>query len=263
VFFTSHGHNSGSVFCDAPHRLGEGIRTSLSAYVDRDCCQPYYGLGNAVPREASLLDRPALPNYYTYAGVGSKRQQWITYRDAATYAGIVRKGPLFPLNALMLHGLIYARDAQDLDSDPGNDFGAEIHAYFGTGTELQEMYVTPTLLTRENWDSLAEAARWARAPAPVLKDTHWIGGDPVKLEPYGHAAWADGRAVLCLRNAKDAPPQLAVDVAQAFELRDGAARSYTMRSPWTADGDRPAVALEAGTPHAFTLQPFEVLTLNT
>jgi hypothetical protein len=66
VFFTSHGHNSGSVFCDAPHRLGEGIRTSLSAYVDRDCCQPYYGLGNAVPREASLLDRPALPNYYTY-----------------------------------------------------------------------------------------------------------------------------------------------------------------------------------------------------
>jgi hypothetical protein len=36
-----------------------------------------------------------------------------------------------------------------------------------------------------------------------------------------------------------------------------------MRSPWTADGDRPAVALEAGTPHAFTLQPFEVLTLNT
>ena len=200
---------------------------------------------------------------HAFAGVGSKRQQWITYRDANTYAGIVRKGPLFPLNALMLHGLIYARDAQGLNSDPGDDFRAEIHAYFGTGTALQEMYVTPSLLTSANWDALAEAARWARAHAPVLKDTHWIGGDPARLEPYGHAAWGDGRAVLCLRNPKDAPQQLEVDVATAFELPDGAASRYVVRSPWVADRDRPAVELQAGRPHTFTLQPFEVLTLNT
>jgi hypothetical protein len=36
-----------------------------------------------------------------------------------------------------------------------------------------------------------------------------------------------------------------------------------MRSPWRADTERPAVELEAGRPHAFTLAPFEVLTLNT
>ena len=200
---------------------------------------------------------------HSFAGVGSKRQQWITYRDADTYAGIVQKGPLFPLNSLMLHGLIYARYAQGLDADPGNDFRDEIHAYFGTGTDLQEMYVTPALLTDDNWDTLAAAARWARARAPVLRDTHWIGGDPARLEAYGHAAWADGRAVLCLRNPKDVPQQLEVDVAQAFELPEGAAPSYAMRSPWAADRDRPAVALEAGQPHAVTLRPFEVLTLNT
>jgi hypothetical protein len=200
---------------------------------------------------------------HSFAGVGSKRQQWITYRDGDTYAGIVRKGPLFPLNALMLHGLIYARDAQDLDRDPGGDFGAEIRAYFGTGTQLQEMYVTPSLLTPQNWDTLAEAASWARQHAPVLRDTHWIGGDPAQLEPYGHAAWADGEAVLCLRNPKDSPQQLEVDVGTAFELPDNAPRHYRMRSPWKADGDRPAEALEAGQPHRFTLDPFEVLTLNT
>lgn len=200
---------------------------------------------------------------HSFTGVGSKRQQWITYRDAATYAGIVRKGPLFPLNALMLHGLIYARHAKDLDGDPESDFGAEIQAYFGTGTQLQEMYLTPSLLTPGNWDTLAEAARWARARAGVLVDSHWVGGDPAQLEPYGHAAWMDGRAVLCLRNPKDAPQRLEVDAAQAFQLPESAPRQYRMRSPWRADRDRPAVRLEAGRPYAFTLEPFEVLTLNT
>jgi hypothetical protein len=200
---------------------------------------------------------------HEFAGAGSKRQQWITYRDADTHAGIVRKGPLFPLNALMLHGLIYARHAKDLESDPGGDFGAEIRAYFGSGTQLQEMYVTPSLLTSENWDTLAEAARWARARAPVLVDSHWVGGDPAKLEPYGHAAWVNGDGILCLRNPSDTPQRIDLDVVNAFELPKGATTRYRLRSPWKADRDRPAVELEAGRPHRFTLAPFEVLTLNT
>jgi hypothetical protein len=117
------------------------------------------------------------------------------------------------------------------------------------------MYVTPALLTAENWATLAETARWARAQGSVLKDTHWIGGDPAQLDAYGHAAWADGLGVLCLRNPKDAPQQLAVDVADAFELPDGAPLRYRLRSPWGADRGRPAVEVEAGRPHAFTLQP--------
>ena len=126
-----------------------------------------------------------------------------------------------------------------------------------------EMFLTPALFRMENWVTLGGGGGRARAHAPVLRDTHWIGGDPAQLEAYGHAAWADGRAVLCLRNPKDAPQQLEVDVAQAFELPAGAASRFEMRSPWKADQGRPAVALEAGQPHVFTLQPFEVLTLNT
>jgi len=48
---------------------------------------------------------------HSFLGVGSWRQRWITYRDADTYSGIVMSGPLFPLNSLMLHGLIYAQHA--------------------------------------------------------------------------------------------------------------------------------------------------------
>ncbi|MGB8377777.1 MAG: enterotoxin, partial [Rhodanobacteraceae bacterium] len=79
---------------------------------------------------------------HSFAGVGDNRQRWITYRDADTYGGIVRQGPLFPLNSLMLHGIIYAQHAKGLDSDPGNDFADEVRSYFATGTGLQEMYIT-------------------------------------------------------------------------------------------------------------------------
>ena len=199
---------------------------------------------------------------HDFAGVGSDRQQWITYRDADTYRGIVRQGPLFPLNSLMLHGLVYARHANRLMTDPAGDFTAEIRAYFGTGTQLQEMYVTPSLLTRGNWDTLAETARWARARAATLVDSHWVGGDPAALEAYGHAAWGGGRGTLVLRNPKDAPQSITLDVAEALELPQHPRGSFTARSPWSSERERPPLRLRSGTPHEFTLQPFEVLTLD-
>ena len=115
---------------------------------------------------------------HSFAGVGSLRQQWITFRDGQEYHGIVQRGPLFPLNSLMLHGVIYAHYADGLTDDPGDDFADEVHDYFGTGTQCQELYVTGSLLSADNWNTLAEAANWSRANAQTLRDVHWIGGDP-------------------------------------------------------------------------------------
>jgi hypothetical protein len=199
---------------------------------------------------------------HSFAGVGTDRQQWITYRDGDTFRGVVSRGPLFPLNALMLHGLIYAKQAKKLDSDPAHDFTSEIRAYFGTGTQLQEMYVTPSLLTQENWDVLAEAANWSRANADVLADTHWLGGDPRQLQVYGHAAWSPRRGILSLRNPSDKPQRIAVDLARAFELPSSAPESYSARSPWREDDGRPPIVLRAGREHVFELPPFAVITLN-
>ena len=200
---------------------------------------------------------------HDFLGAGSKREQWITYRDADVYEHVVLRGPLFPLNSLMLHGLIYARHAKDLDTDPQHDFRNEVHDYFGTGTELQEMYVTPSLLSNEDWDTLAEAAKWSRANADVLVDTHWIGGDPAELEVYGWASWNPRKAILVLRNPAGAPQTIRLDVAKAFELPPSARRDYQLRSPWKADRGSRGVRVVAGQPHAFTLAPFEVLVLES
>jgi len=196
------------------------------------------------------------------AGVGPYRERWITYRDADTYRRIVQNGPLFPLNSLMLHGLIYAQHHKQLNSDPSNDFRNEVRSYFGTGTQLQEMYITPSLLTEANWDDLAEAAKWSRANASVLKDTHWIGGNPAWLEVYGWASWSREKAILVLRNPRAKPQTMRINLRDALELPPGAAQNYSARSPWKSDASRPAIELYAQSVNDFQLAPFEVLTLE-
>jgi hypothetical protein len=197
-----------------------------------------------------------------FTGVGSYRERWITYRDANTYEDVVKRGPLFPVNSLMLHGIIYAQRRKHLNDDPGNDFRNEVRDYFGNGTQLQEMYITPSLLSAANWDDLAEAANWSRSNAEVLKDTHWIGGDPEWLEVYGWASWTPKKAILVLRNPSDHPQTMDVDIQNAFELPPGAPQKYSAKSPWKDDAGKPSIELRAHTPHEFQLAPFEVLTFD-
>jgi len=110
--------------------------------------------------------------------------------------------------------------------------------------------------------ALAEAARWARDRAAILVDTHWVGGDPGALAVYGHAALGRGRGTLVLRNPKDVPQGIEVDIGEALELPAGAPRRYSARSPWQQDRGRAPILLDAAMPHRFDLAPFEVLTLD-
>jgi hypothetical protein len=196
------------------------------------------------------------------AGVGTYRERWITYRDAQTYQRVVQMGPLYPLNSLMLHGIIYAQDHKNLDKDPENDFRNEVRSYFGTGTQLQEMYITPALLSEANWNDLAEAAKWSRANADVLKDTHWIGGDPAWLEVYGWASWNTRKGILVLRNPNNKEQTIRIKLQDAFELPPEAAQVYAAQSPWKDGAGRATIVLHAREPHEFHLAPFEVLTLD-
>lgn len=189
---------------------------------------------------------------HDFAGVGTHRQKWVTYRDADTYAGVVVQGPLYPLNSLMLHGLIYAQHAKHLSDDPHGDFPSEVHSYFATGTQLQEMYCTPSLLSERDWNEIARWARWSAVNADVLCDTHWVGGNPDRLDVYGWAAWSPRKGIVTLRNPSSRTQEFPLDAGSVFELPDGAARRYR------AGG----TVLQAGKPQLCTLAPFEVRTIE-
>lgn len=200
---------------------------------------------------------------HEFAGVGPKREQWITYRDGDTHERIVKGGPLYPINSLMLHGIIYARKAHDLNSDPSGAFTHEVRSYFGTGTQLQEMYVSHDLLSPENWDELAQCAKWARANADTLVDTHWIGGSPRNLEVYGWASWSPKKGIVTLRNPSDREQSFSFSLGTAFELPADAAKSFTLSSPFKQrEVKELSGKIEAGRKVVIPLQPFEVLVFE-
>jgi len=204
-------------------------------------------------------------------GKGSARQKWITYRDSEIYHGVLDKSPLYPISSLMIHGVFvnalplfgnpYDPAAPRPTYDPA-EIIAEIRSFFGTGTNLQELYIAPPLMEARTWDALAQAARWSRSNADVLADTHWVGGDPAQGQIYGWASWSHRKGILTLRNPEDQPAKIKLDIGQVFELPPGAVRKFSLRSPWNEDADKPPLELAAGQPATLTLQPFEVFVAD-
>ena len=200
---------------------------------------------------------------HSFEGQGPDRERWITYRDADTFERIVKGGPLYPLNSLMLHGIIFAKGAHGLSTDPSKAFDHEVRSYFGSGTQLQEMYISHELLKPENWDSLAQSAKWARANAGTLADSHWVGGDPRKLEVYGWASWSVAKGILTLRNPSAEARTFPLDLARVLELPEAAASLYTLTAPF-AQREVPDLQgfRNAYKPVTITLKPFEVLVFE-
>jgi hypothetical protein len=79
---------------------------------------------------------------------------------------------------------------------------------------------------------------------------------------YGWAAWSPRKGILTLRNPSAKAQSIRIDVGQAFELPQGAAREYVGTSPWKDDTGKAAMTVRAGVPVEFKLAPFEVRTLE-
>jgi hypothetical protein len=196
-------------------------------------------------------------------GAGSKRRQWMTYRDSLGYDIRTWRGPLYPFNSLKFQSFMCAQLslAAELNNDP-NELVDDLRMAAASGTQLQEFFVTARLMPSEAWDAAAEAIQWIQRNSDVLVDSHGIGGSPAKGEVYGFASWSPRLGILTLRNPSAQPASLSVDIQNAFELPPRAPRRYALRSPWKQSAPPPASQLEAGKPHNFNLAPFEVLVLE-
>eukprot|EP00439_Symbiodinium_sp_Y106_P071191 s830_g12.t1 len=208
-----------------------------------------------------------------FEGKGPARERWITYRDAMVYANVVTQSPLFPLSSLMVHGIVFAKDAWDLNQPEGSGpgmstepFKHEVRSAFGSGVMLQELYVTPSLLNRENWDDVAEAAKWASDRTQTLADVQWFGGDPAKGEVYGWAAWHGSTqktsAILTLRNPSPQRQSVYVDPVKVFSLPEYVVGPLVLNTPFPDQRPR-QIQLVRGRVASVDLPPFAVLVFDT
>lgn len=197
-----------------------------------------------------------------FHGSGSMRQQSITYRDMFVRRMIVERAPLYPLNSLMTVSVCQAQLGTAAKMvDDVDDLGDEIRMAFASGTQLLELYVTPSRMTDEGWDALAECARWSRANADVLVDVHWVGGDPGKGEVYGYAGWSSRKGILTLRNPSDTPQSISLKLADAYELPNRLG-SLRLATPWSEGRTEVPERLAASEAFKFKLEPLEILLIE-
>jgi hypothetical protein len=137
----------------------------------------------------------------------------------------------------------------------------EARAGFGGGSGLQELYLTPGLLTPKMWDDIAEAAKWARAREDVLYDIHWAGGNPQAHEAYGWAAWSRDKGVLTLRNPSETEKVFEFIPRKVFELPKSIDGKLELTASYP---DQSVRRVEGGCDETIkiTLKPFDVLVFD-
>ena len=198
-----------------------------------------------------------------FEGAGDNREKWLNYRDGTSYECLKKSDFIFPLNALMNHGIVFANGhpfpKKALQGT--KDLRNETRSYFGGGYAMQELYITPDILKKEQWDAIAEAAKWAHKNSATLVDAHFIGGNPLEGDVYGFAAWNANRGTLTLRNPSDQPQTYTLNIADAFELPQKAIQKYKLVSPFT-DQKTQTLFARAGAKTTLKLNPFEVLVFD-
>jgi hypothetical protein len=158
---------------------------------------------------------------YGYADVPSisKRDAAITYRDVVLYENYGVNDFWFPISNLMTHGIIKGH-LQKLggEAEPLDKFTDDVILYFSRGVTMWELYISPNLLTDEEWNAIAGSIRWAKDRFEILKSTEMVGGDPGKQEAYGYVHFFRDRGILAVRNPFIQPQVLEIKLDPAYGL---------------------------------------------
>jgi hypothetical protein len=142
-------------------------------------------------------------NDYGYANVPSisQRDRAMTYRDCVLYEGLRKNNFWFPLANLMTHGIIKGH-LQKLggESEPLDRFTDNALLYFARGVSMWELYISPDLLTHQEWEAIARSMIWARDRFATLMSTEMVGGNPGEKEAYGYLHLNGEQGILAVRN---------------------------------------------------------------
>jgi len=138
----------------------------------------------------------------------------MNYRDAALYKIVVEDGKIFPLSALMTHGIVDGKHtAYPVKYETDEGWANYVMNYFGRGTLMRELYITPSNLTKKRWEIMARALRWAKSLDQCMIDSEFFLGNPKKGELFGYTGENDGRRFVSMRN-----PQLTNITVTASQL---------------------------------------------
>ncbi len=148
----------------------------------------------------------------------SERDKAITFRDFTLYKDFVRDQLQFPLSNVMTHGIIKGK----LNLLGGKDETLQnwmdnAVMYFARGVMMWELYLSPEVLTRDEWDFLAAVMKWAYQNQHILKNSRFLGGNPYARQVYGYVHQLNDEALVILRNPYVKPQETVLNWRQIFQ----------------------------------------------
>ena len=153
------------------------------------------------------------------------RESAISYRDSVLYRDFVLHRLQFPMNSLMTHGIIRGKyNLLGGKNEPEREWENEIVHYFSVGNMMYELYITPSLLNRREWNALAAGIRWAEANAhPLLDNSRLVLGDPAQRQVYGFVHASPAKIIITLRNPFVTPRNVKLPLTAANGFIAGSA----------------------------------------
>lgn len=133
----------------------------------------------------------------------NQRDAAMTYKDVVLYNDFHNLDEWFPVSNLMTHGIIKGvlNEIGGAD-DPLNKFTDDAMFYFGRGVTMYELYISPDLLNKGEWNALSKSLKWAENRFPLLDHTFMVGGDPGKGETYGYVHYLGNKGIIAVRNPR-------------------------------------------------------------
>jgi hypothetical protein len=183
----------------------------------------------------------------------------MTYRDGTLHNNIVDKAPYYPLNSIMVVGIAYANLGlpQMYINDSIADFEDMVWSFFGSGSALQELYISHDRMKTEFWPILAEAAKWVKSNEDVLHDTHWIGGSPINMQVYGFASWTPRKGIITLRNPDDKTRDFIFVADNILEIPEQYRGSFLLKNVKNDDEDKSVIRISSSETQKLAMKPFE------
>jgi hypothetical protein len=179
---TDHGH-----FPSMPQSVEANVNAELDVLRMETACDPNLFLAITsgiwpspwwLPYVDTIWMGGGDHDYYRGLPASQRSAFEMNYRDGALYELLVARGLIFPLSALMTHGIVDGRHTPyDVRQEPDEFWASYVMNYFGRGTLMRELYLTPEHLTPRRAELLARGINWARTLDDCMVDAQIAGGD--------------------------------------------------------------------------------------
>ncbi len=162
---------------------------------------------------------------YAFADVPSitRRDNAMTYRDYALWDDEHIRKSWFPVSNLMIHGIIKGRlENISKEGETLETFTNNAVLYFGRGISMWELYISPDILTNDEWNALSQSIKWAKDRYKILGTTFMVGGNPAVGNSYAFLHFLGDKGIISARNPKVEDDILTITLNAAYGIDENA-----------------------------------------